>query len=405
MNSVIITNKYLWPYRLLCYILIGLLCSTGCQDKELGPVGGGGLAPGPVSNVVAEALPGAVKLTYRLPNDKNLLYVKAVVEVNGLKRESRSSFYENSLEIKGFGDSKEYEVALYAVSRDEIASEPVYIKVIPQTSPVQVAFSSLELSEDFGGATVGFKNPSEGDLNIVLLTTDSVGDWVTADIYYTKRPEGYFSVRGYEAESRKFGVYIKDRWNNYSDTLERELVPLFEKQLDRTKFSEYRLPTDEESAWGWTMPHIWDGVIVNNTNVDKPGFHTAPGRWPQHFTFSLGVEAKLSRFRFWQRGSWIAFTDRNIKKFEVWGSNDPASDGSYDGWTLLLEGESVKPSGLPMGQNSDEDLALVGAGEEFVFPAGTPAVKYIRIKVLETWSGADSFYIMQVAFWGSDEEG
>jgi len=32
-------------------------------------------------------------------------------------------------------------------------------------------------------------------------------------------------------------------------------------------------------------------------------------------------------------------------------------------------------------------------------------VKYIRIKVLETWSGADSFYIMQVAFWGSEAEG
>lgn len=405
MNSIRMIRKQRWPYRLLCYgLLAALFVAASCQEKELGPVGGNGIAPDALSDVVVQALPGAVKLTYKLPSSKNLLYVKAIVNVNGKDRETRASFYENSLEIEGFGDTNTYQVALYAVSRDEVASEPLYVTVTPLTPPVQVAFSSFELFEDFGGATVGFKNPSEGDLNIVMMTTDDAGDWVNADIYYTQRPEGYFSIRGYEAESRKFGVYVKDRWNNYSDTLVKELVPIFEKQLDRTKFSEYRLPTDEESAWGWVMPNIWDGVIVNNTNVDKPGFHTAPGRWPQHFTFSLGVEAKLSRFRFWQRGAWIAFTDRNIKKFEIWGSNNPASDGSYDGWTLLLEGESVKPSGRPMGDNSEEDLALVGAGEEFVFPAGTPAVKYIRIKVLETWSGADSFYIMQVAFWGSEEE-
>jgi hypothetical protein len=285
-----------------------------------------------------------------------------------------------------------------------LVSEPFHIQVRPQLPPVLEAYESLNLFEDFGGATVNFKNPSEGDLNIVMLTPDENGDWQTADIYYTKKDEGYFSVRGYDPIARKFAVYVQDRWNNRSDTLIKDLMPIFEEQLDRRKFAEYVLPTDEQPAWGWVMPNIWDGIIVNNTNVDKPGFHTAPGQWPQHFTFSLGVEAKLSRFRFWQRGSWIAFTDRNIKKFEIWGSNTPAANGSYDGWSLLLEGESVKPSGLPMGDNSTEDLALVGAGEEFVFPAGTPSVKYIRIKVLETWSGANSFYIMQVAFWGAEAE-
>jgi len=382
---------------------IGFVTVISCQEKVLAPVGGTGNVPGPVSNVLVTPGPGMVTISYDLPDAKDLLYVKAVVDVNGTSREVKASFYENQLEIKGFGDTRSYEVLLYAVSRAEVPSEPVRVTVTPDTPPLMRTFESLDLFEDFGGATVSFSNDAEGELNIVVLTTDEFGDWTTADVLYTKRPQGYFSVRGYDVEPRKFGVYVKDRWNNVSDTLVKELTPVFEKQLDRTKFFEYRLPTDELPAWGWVMPNIWDGIIVNNTNVDKPGFHTDPGAWPQHFTFGLGVEARLSRFRFWQRGSWMAFSDRNIKKFELWGSNDPAPDGSYDGWTLLLEGESVKPSGEPMGTNTAEDLALVGEGEEFVFPPGTPSVKYIRMKVTETWSGANSFYIMQVAFWGDDQ--
>src|SRR3546814_17621944 len=75
--------------------------------------------------------------------------------------------------------------------------------------------------------------------------------------------------RSYDTLARQFAVYVQDRWGNRSDTLVKDIRPIFEKQLDRTKFNVYPLPTDEEPAWGWTMPHIWDGIIVNNTNVDK----------------------------------------------------------------------------------------------------------------------------------------
>jgi hypothetical protein len=389
-------SQYIQPM-----LFAGILLA-GCKEKLTGPQDDGSGAPGPVSQVQVERLPGAVRLQYSLPGDKNLQHVKAVTEINGQLREVKASAYHRVLEIAGFGDTTEHEVKIYAVSRSEKLSNPVIVKVKPLEPPVMSVYSSLTIKEDFGGATVQFNNAAEADISVVMLTKNAAGDWVDEDVLYTKRKNGYFSVRGFDTIPRVFGAYIRDRWNNRSDTLMRELKPIYEKQLDRTKFFEYYLPTDEKAAWSWWMPYIWDGVIVNNTNVDKPGFHTAPGRWPQWFTFSLGVNARLSRFRFWQRGSWVAFTDRNIKKFELWGSNDPAKDGSWTGWTLLLEGESVKPSGLPMGTNSPEDLALVGAGEEFVFPPGTPAMKYIRMKVLETWGNNDSFYIMQVAFWGTD---
>jgi len=91
---------------------------------------------------------------------------------------------------------------------------------------------------------------------------------------------------------------------------------------------------------------------------------------------------------------------------EIWGSVDPNSNGSWDdSWTYLMTIESVKPSGLPMGQLSDEDRQLILDGEEFTFPSDIPPVKYIRFKILETWSGAkNQWFMMEVSFWGSEEK-
>jgi len=65
-----------------------------------------------------------------------------------------------------------------------------------------------------------------------------------------------------------------------------------------------------------------------------------------------------------------------------------------------MDVESVKPSGLPVGQNSDEDLALMYKGEEFNFPSGAPAVRYLRFKINETWNKTTFFHIGELTFWG-----
>jgi len=396
--------KILRKYSIL--LLTAFIALASCNEEvPIGPLTKDAPVPLPVSNVVVENLPGKVKLTYDLPNDKNLLYVVAECLIEGELREAKSSFYENSLMIEGFADTSEYEVKLYSVNRSEQKSEEVSVTVHPLEPPYQTIFSTLNMYEDFGGVTVNFENLSEADIAVSIIVKDSLGFWNLVDTYYTKSKDGAFSVRGFDPVAMEFGVYVKDRWNHVTDTLIQELTPIFEKHLERSKFYEYYLPTDQTAAWGWYMYNLWDGVLLHNTNIDHPGFHTAPGGLPQWFTFSMGVKAKLSRFRYYQRGQYMAWQDRNIKKFELWGSNDPNPDGSWDdSWTLLLEGESVKPSGLPPGQNSQEDMDLISEGEEFYFPSDAPAVTFIRMKVLETWGGGDHFYIMGVDFWGAEVE-
>lgn len=164
-------------------------------------------------------------------------------------------------------------------------------------------------------------------------------------------------------------------------------------QLDKSLFREFRLPTDSPDEYGWVLSRTWDNI----TGQDQ-GYHTGGTGMPQSFTINLGQSAKLDNFRLWQRENAL-YNVGNLKVFEVWGSNSPNPDGSFDGsWTKLATFTSVKPSGQPRGQNSDADYAFARAGEKFTFPAGSAAVQYVRIKVLETWGGANYMHFSELSF-------
>jgi hypothetical protein len=172
------------------------------------------------------------------------------------------------------------------------------------------------------------------------------------------------------------------------------IIPFFERQMDKAGFKLLVLPTDATTAHGWLMPNMWD----NKYGI--PGFATI-NRMPQWFTFDMGSAASINRFKAWQAPDRL-YAQQNLRKFEIWGSNNPNPDGSWTSWTRLADCESVKPSGLPLGQNSGADIAYANAGEEFLLPSGSPKVRYIRIKVLETW-GVDVFAtIAELTFFTRD---
>jgi hypothetical protein len=96
------------------------------------------------------------------------------------------------------------------------------------------------------------------------------------------------------------------------------------------------------------------------------------------------------------------FAHYNPRRFEIWGANDAGNLADWDVWTRLMECESIKPSGLPLGQLSNEDKALVNVGEFFACPPGVPAVRYLRVRVLENWSGGYNFNFMEIDVYGDD---
>lgn len=183
------------------------------------------------------------------------------------------------------------------------------------------------------------------------------------------------------------------------------LTPVFEGQLDKSLFRKLILSGDALTAYGWVMPHLWDGGLDEGY-----GFFCRGSAFPISYTFDMGQTAKLTRFKVWQRGVISAggylYAGDNASKWEVWGRADaPPMDGSWNGWVKLMTCQSVKPSGSAPGSVSDIDKAYALEGEEFIFPDTIPKVRYIRIKVLETWGqGAPQINTMEMTFWERVEQ-
>lgn len=394
-------------YTVLVFIAVFLI---NCSDEVWRgiPTDDNAPAPPPVTNVQVTATPGGASITYTLPKSDNLLYVMGEYTLKDKLVERKSSFYSNTLKLEGFPDTSEYAVRLYSVSRDGAKSDPVTITVTPLTPPIVSIYNSLVMEPTFGGVRILFDNDNESEVKLTVLTTDSIGDIFTADIHYTKRKDGSFSVRGYESEERLFGLYIQDRWNNLSDTLFTTLVPWFEEEMDKFKFSPLHLPSDTYEAHlsGANLENLWNGLWGVGTNSYM--FHTKPNTGiPQWFTFDLGVQARLSRFKFHHRmassggdASDGQYSAGDPRKMEVYGSNAPNPDGSWDeSWTLLGSFESIKPSG-GSGWTTEDIQFAVHDGEDFEFPSMEEGYRYLRFKITEVWGGVTYIYMEELTFWG-----
>lgn len=385
----------IFRYWILLLALTGML---GCEKMDTRkPLSGGGGKPSPVKDVTVSNGKGSAILTYTVPHEPDIQYVMAEYYVNStLKRQAKASRYNNQITVDGFNSKGEYDITLYAVNMSEVKSDPFIVKVKVDSPEFRTVFQNLSVLPDFGGVNVKFSNPAKASIAIVVITKDRNGDFFPVETYYTAIDSGRFSVRGFNTDKRLFGFYVRDQFNNYSDTLFQEITPMEETMLDKNKFRPYDLPGDMPSAYGWVISNIWN----NNTNS---GYHSPePYELPGTITFDLGAKAKLSRFKLWQRSeAGLYYKWGNPKKWVMWGSNSPDPSGSYAGWTKLMECNSRKPSNSPTGTNTADDINYIKNGEEFTFPLDAPASRYIRMQFFESWSNSPRIHFMEITLWGT----
>jgi hypothetical protein len=272
---------------------------------------------------------------------------------------------------------------------------------------------TIVISPDFGGVNISTLNPDKASVGFVLITPNNITKGLeVVDQHYTDLDSINYSLRGYQSVPTKFGVYVVDKFGNISDTVFATITPLFEQMLNKSLFSEYRLPTDSPIGYGWEVPGLWNGKVDNYTN----GWHTNPGApGPLQCTFGLGVSAKLSRFIMWERPDQYVWGHGNPKDFSVWGSNvispkdallpQSATVGAVVGDWINLGNYHYPdpPSGLAPGSTNSADAAFVMAGVNFNLPPNSPATRYFRLLVHRTWSGGDFAHVMELSLYGQNQ--
>ena len=396
-------------------VLLGLLLAS-CDDrtndfgridqldKELPP-------PSPVSVTDVKPIAGGCIIKVRIPDDKNIKGVVATYERNGEVVNSKISRYVDSLRVEGYADSNEHTVEICSFNVNEDKSEPVVVTFNPETPAIQTVKSTLFASA--GGVKIKIEgNEDKADLAVCLLRDADMTDvdksvsetkWVEVTTLFTASDNIILTRRGIEPVQAIFGVYIRDRWGNVSDTTKVVLTPLEEIQIPKKNFRHFDPGDDNcfsitsESSI-YPVTGLWDGSGTSTTYC-----FLAIGKCPIPcwITIDLGLTVELSRIATLPRIGYNIWSDAHPRDFEFWGSMNPSGQkgsgehGFDNTWFCLGKFRQFKPSGYnadgSVGTITVEDRDYFNHGNDFEldnneYPHAFDQLRYLRIVFVDTFS-------------------
>lgn len=397
-------------YLYLLIILIGARVFTSCTNYTIGQQPIDDIAPDPVKDIQIENTPGGAIITYTLPDANDLLYVKGTYTLkDNIVAEAKTSLYNDTLKVIGFGDEEPKDVAIVTVDRSGNTSVPVTVTIHPLTPPVMSVAETLKMKATAGGIVTTWDNPLRAELTVHVQKVNSNQEWETQETFYSAAKIGQGALFGQPSYPQNYRCFIQDRWGNRSPYLVDELTPGYEIEFDKTLFKDAHMNRDSPYFPGWQIGFMWDGKYGNNAYA---GLSTiGDDKWPQTVTFDLGVRGRISRIKLFQRGWEYLYIEGNMKKFEIYGATEENYVENLEKWTKLGTFTSIKPSGLPFGSTNEDDrnLALVN-GEDHLFPeeledgSQPPVIRYVCIRCLETWAGGGNFQIGEIFVYGNSIE-
>lgn len=441
-------------------LLITVLFIWSCSDIQEWGDPQDTIPPQGIINPKVENLPGGARITYQLPNDSDILGVKASYFPKGDQRnEIFTSAYTDTINIFGLPNTDERIVNLITVDKSKNESEPVMVKIYPLTPPVELIKNSFLVKPTFGGVYVEWENVMNTEISISIYTADSTGKMNMNEAHYSKLTKSGYSFRGYDDTPRKFQFEIRDRWGNFvfTDTV---VTPLFEVEiLPKDEYGQllWKLHGENDGAWSWqgslndnkwtkavdgitlSRTDYWDGRTENVLNRFLPGSPPSIGLRPMYMILDLGENITLSRHKIWMRGrnpgeDYLRSDHRYYqqgapKYYEIWGSLNPPKqpsdfatiEESLAYWTEWTEVEGMDTwkndwiklfdcATLPLsgaknaGQLTVDDIIYADEGIESQVPMNLSGekVRYVRFVFKECWDpNRITLQIGEIKFYGA----
>ncbi len=398
---------------LSCLVFVTMLIYFSCDEAgRIDQIDDSIPAPKAVEVTQVTRIPGGAVIKVKIPDDDNLKGVVAKYERNGEEVNTKISRYLDSLVIVGYADTLEHVVQVSSFNVNEVTSTPVDVTITPLPAAVQTV--QFDMVEAFGGIKIHvMNNTSKADLAVCLLTDKDIANidlpnqskkWVEVTTLFTASEDIFLSRRGLKDVKTIFGVYIRDRWGNKSDTLVKVLTPLQEIKLDKKLFKYYN-PGDDNSVSTNSSLYPIQGLWDESGLSAAPYFYasTSSNPIPQWFTIDLGVRAKLSRIGKMARIDYAIWTGAHPREFEFWGSmaptgvKVPTNEHGFDNtWFKLGYFEQPRPSGynpdgtVP-GTYTAEDRVMFNTGTEFemdntVNEHAYDELRYLRVVIVNTFA-------------------
>ena len=416
--------------------ILAVSCDDNDNKKETVP-------PAQITDVTFTPQAGGGYFLFSNPKDADFLYTRAEYIIDtGEKISKTSSAYSDTLFIEGFGSVKEYEVKLYAVDRNNNASEPVIMNVTPLQTATESILSTVDIKSGFSSLGVSWKNETQAKVDVYVKY--EIDGKTGTKVQASNLKKDNFDIPQLEGRPYKITVWLTDNYGNKSSERDfGQITPKEDIELDKEKWSflsDSRLwgnrwddsksedfqapfgydPNDKEAELSIVYKHdslknsrrtnvegratkFIDGEIDDPVKLNLNYFHTGDLSWggdmtkgeygqgygwglPGSYFYDMGEVIQASRIKVWQR-NWDGqlWGGENPKTFQIYISNDSDPVDGITDWQYVGEYTFVKPSNEAEAKKTAKD------GPEWLLypddPRFTPPFRYIRFKFTKLYGG------------------
>ncbi len=367
--------------------------------------------PSPPQNITYKPLYGGARFFYDIPNDEDVLSIEAqFTNKAGETFTFSSSYFSDSLDVIGLGETREYSVNIFSRDRSGNKSENVVMKVTPLESAISRVAGSLEVKPGFSSFFVDWENELEQSINVYI------------DFNYNQNGEQQEFTTVFSSnllEERRFiedlnlgpdvpikiKIRVADIYGNITDPVDMGEIRLY--QDDKISKENWFLPDANDTIGG--VPQAFGNSLEGRLRyliddfIDEGGnlnfMHTAgrgrtgkssDGNMPWNVIIDLGAKYELSRIVTVQRhenfcgdlcrGQYYGAENVGIYRMYIW-------DDDTEEWDFISEVKIEVPVGL-----SDLEFVKKGRAGDMAYmypdePRYTKATRWFRYEAVKSFNG------------------
>ena len=388
----------------LLFIFAAIISCSDHEDLETSP-------PGILSNVSVTPTNGGGIISYTLPSDDDILYVKAVyTNSQGAEVFRVSSKHNTSVEITGLSQSTPVNVKLFVVDVNENISETVAIDFTPLESFIFLVQESIQITPDLGGVKITWENIASKTVFVYVHILEGADEDIR--ILSSNNPQESIFIRGLPPSEISISTKIEDFDGNITELEEKgTYIPLFEEKIDKSTWTLVSGQSINGNAYEGRTVNFWDDVVDTvETDADNSYFIATRDNnggslnFPLDIVIDLNKNVKIQRFIVWQRAYWYQgggvtyhYQEENIKSFNLYASSDAQT------WSLLGEFDIGDPRN-GAGEIPAPAFQEAIDGHEFSLENTSEVFRYLKFQITSNYGSTQITVGSEITLFGLDNQ-